>query len=195
MTTRRRLLAGLTTALALALPLSGAFAQTKAPAPYTPPSGTPAVTAADPAPPPALATTPSASAEAAPAGDPAAAAASLPAIIEDVQVVGPWTEGETSGIWRTIMMQVGAGEESYRFFVQRIEKTGGRQAVLSTTEIKEVSGVKGAIVGYRADEPSEGNASGLSLFFDIVRPDGEIPETYELHFQNDATYTFGPATN
>jgi hypothetical protein len=111
-------------------------------------------------------------------------------------VVGPWIDGDKSGVWRTAMVQVGTGEkESYRFFIQQVEKAAGVATVLTSTEIKEVTGVNGSIVGYRADEPTEGDTTGLTLFFDIVPSDGEIAETYELHFQEDRTYTFGPSTN
>ncbi|KQT48797.1 hypothetical protein ASG43_08075 [Aureimonas sp. Leaf454] len=115
--------------------------------------------------------------------------------IEDVQVVGPWTEGERNGVWRTVMMQVKGKEDVYRFFIQQLERVNGAQTILSTTEIKEVQSVNGAIVGYRADEPTEGETNSLTLFFDIVPSDGEIAETYELHFTKDSPYTFGPATN
>ena len=132
------------------------------------------------------------------------AAEGLPTQIEDVQVVGPWTEGGTNGVWRTVMMQVGGAEkEVYRFFVQKLDRVGPGARILDTTEIKEVAGVDGAVVGYRADEPQEdgegtdGGApvSDLTLFFDVVPSNGEIPETYELHFMKDRTYNFGPASN
>lgn len=211
--TRRLLFASLT-ALFAAMPAAGAWAQTETPsvgetpaqtetqtetpgpAPYTPPTEAPApapATGSAQAPEPAASEMPAA--ETSLGADAAAAATSLPTMIEDVQVVGPWTETGKSGVWRTIMMQVGATKESYRFFVQRIEKAGETSSVRSTTEIKEIPGVNGTIIGYRADEPSAENSGGLSLFFDIVPADGEIAETYELHFQNDTSYTFGPATN
>ncbi len=132
------------------------------------------------------------------------AAETLPTQVEDVQVVGPWTDGEASGVWRTVMMQVGgADKDVYRFFVQKLDRVGPAAKVLSTTEVKEVAGVDGAVVGYRADAPEEGDGaaaappaeSDLTLFFDVVPGDGEIPETYELNFMKDLTYTFGPASN
>ena len=159
-----------------------------APAPYTPPA------TAAPAETPAA---PEAAVAPATADDAVAAAiAALPTGIEDVQVVGPWIDGDKSGVWRTAMVQVGTEEkESYRFFVQQVVKAAGVATVLTSTEIKEIPGINGAIVGYRADEPTEGDTTGLTLFFDVVPSDGEIAETYELHFQKDRTYTFGPATN
>ncbi|BDA84527.1 hypothetical protein Sa4125_20690 [Aureimonas sp. SA4125] len=197
-----------------------------APAPYTPPAATapdaPAPATPAPAAPaaaekPAAATAPAPDA-AAPATAPAAASSvtpvpdatavspaddevltavqSLPTLIEDVQIVGPWTDGDKNGVWRTAMVQSGPAEkEIYRFFIQQIDKSAGATSVLSTTEIKEITTVNGAIVGYRADEPSEDEPSGLTLFFDIVPSDGEIAETYELHYFKDQPYTFGPATN
>lgn len=167
-------------------------APTTAPAPYIPPAAAPeqapaeAPAAAEPAP---------AVADAA-ADDVTAAIGNLPTAIEDVQVVGPWIDGDKSGVWRTVMLQVGTAEkESYRFFVQQLQKAEGATTVLTTTEIKEIPTLNGAIVGYRADEPTEGDTTGLTLFFDVVPSDGEISETYELQFQKDQTYTFGPATN
>lgn len=99
-------------------------------------------------------------------------------------------------MWRTVMLQVGPPEkESYRFFIQQLEKAVATTSILATTEIKEIPGIDGAIVGYRADEPSEEDTTSLTLFFDIVPSDGEISETYELHYFKDQPYTFGPATN
>lgn len=202
MTHRTRLFAGIAM---FALGLGAASAQETpgaaapapaaptAPAPYTPPAAAPAEPAAPAAPAPA-----DTAAAPLPAADDAVAAAiaDLPTGIEDVQVVGPWIDGDKSGVWRTAMVQVGTGDkESYRFFIQQVEKAAGVATVLTSTEIKEVTGVNGSIVGYRADEPTEGDTTGLTLFFDIVPSDGEIAETYELHFQEDRTYTFGPSTN
>ena len=203
MTIRNRLLAGiaiatlcLQPALAQEAPISPApeapAAAPAAPAPYTPPAAAPATEA------PAAtesATPPAAAAPAAP-DEVTTAIGNLPTAIEDVQVVGPWVDGDKSGVWRTVMLQVGTAEkESYRFFVQQVHKADAKATVLTTTEIKEIPTLNGAIVGYRADEPSEEDTSGLTLFFDMVPSDGEIAETYELHFQKDQTYTFGPATN
>jgi hypothetical protein len=177
---------------AMALSAAPVLAQTPAPpAPYTPPAA--AAPAESPA--AARATDAPAPAPAAASDDAMKAVETLLTEIEDVQVVGPWTEGTRSGVWRTVMMQVKGKDDVYRFFIQQIERANGEQTILSTTEIKEVQGVKGAIVGYRADEPTEGETNSLTLFFDIVPSDGEIAETYELHFTKDAPYTFGPATN
>lgn len=190
------------TMLSLALAAAGlqasvAFAQTPAPpAPYTPPAAAaPAVPTEEP--PATAAPEPTAPADVASTGpDEAMKALDTLAIeIEDVQVVAPWTEGERSGVWRTVMMQVKGKDEVYRFFIQQLERTKEGQTILGTTEIKEIQTVNGAIVGYRADEPTEGETNGLTLFFDIVPHDGEIAETYELHFTKDAPYVFGPATN
>jgi hypothetical protein len=125
----------------------------------------------------------------------AEAVEALAPLIEDVQVVGPWSEGERQGVWRTVMVQSPADETGYHFFVQQLEGTGTDLAVVATTEITEVHEVDGAIVGYRADEPSPDQPSGLTLFFDILPTDGEIAETYELHFAPDVPYLFGPASN
>ncbi|GGD25282.1 hypothetical protein [Aureimonas glaciei] len=223
MTNRTALFAGIAAA-ALSLQPSAAWSQTEAPvaapaapaapAPYTPPSApAPAETTAPaetpPEPAPGLAPADAAATPAAPAAPAATASAptttddgvlaavqALPLPIEDVQIVGPWTDGDKSGVWRTVMLQVGPPEkESYRFFIQQLEKSAATTNVLSTTEIKEIPGINGAIVGYRADEPTEGDTTGLTLFFDIVPSDGEISETYELHYFKDQPYTFGPATN
>ena len=210
MTTRTALFAGIAAA-ALSLQPSVSWSQSEAPAseapaPYTPPAAAAPAGAVAPADAPAApsqaettvpAEVPAADAEAAPADDGVLAAIqALPTPIEDVQVVGPWSDGDKSGVWRTVMLQVGPPEkESYRFFIQQIDKSAGSTGVLSTTEIKEINSVNGAIVGYRADEPSEEDTTGLTLFFDIVPSDGEIAETYELHYFKDQPYTFGPATN
>ncbi|WP_152047854.1 hypothetical protein [Aureimonas psammosilenae] len=134
-----------------------------------------------------------------PPADPASlqAVQSLPTQVEDVQIVGPWTEAETSGVWRTVMLQVGGTDKDvYRFFLQKLDRVGPNAKIVSTTEVKEVAGVNGTVVGYRAEEPEEGAAGNdLTLFFDVVPLDGEVPESYELHFMQDNTYTFGPATN
>ncbi|MCW7545109.1 MULTISPECIES: hypothetical protein [Aurantimonas] len=142
---------------------------------------------------------PSAPATAAPAaggaGDPAAAAEALSPLIEDVQIVGPWSDGDVQGVWRTIMVQSPADETDYHFFVQQLEGSGTNLTLRSSTEIRELNQIEGAVVGYRADEPSETEPNSLSLFFDLLPSDGEIAETYELHFFPDQPYMFGPATN
>ena len=142
---------------------------------------------------------PAASATAAPAaggaGDPAAAAEALSPLIEDVQIVGPWSDGNVQGVWRTIMVQSPVDETDYHFFVQQLEGSGTNLTLRSSTEIRELNQIEGAVVGYRADEPSETEPNSLSLFFDLLPSDGEIAETYELHFFPDQPYMFGPATN
>ncbi|WP_370194890.1 MULTISPECIES: hypothetical protein [Aurantimonas] len=142
---------------------------------------------------------PAAPATAAPAAgganDPAAAAEALSPLIEDVQIVGPWSDGDVQGVWRTIMVQSPADETDYHFFVQQLEGSGTNLTLRSSTEIRELNQIEGAVVGYRADEPSETEPNSLSLFFDLLPSDGEIAETYELHFFPDQPYMFGPATN
>lgn len=129
------------------------------------------------------------------ANDPAAAAEALSPLIEDVQIVGPWSDGDVQGVWRTIMVQSPADETDYHFFVQQLEGSGTNLTLRSSTEIRELNQIEGAVVGYRADEPSETEPNSLSLFFDLLPSDGEIAETYELHFFPDQPYMFGPATN
>jgi len=114
--------------------------------------------------------------------------------IQDVQIVGPWTDGDKQGVWRTVIAQPNGDAKSH-FFVQQLENTGDDFTVRSTTEIKEISQVDGAILGYRADEPSEADPNSLMLFFEIVPSGAELSETYELRFSPNAPYIFGPATN
>lgn len=164
------------------------------------PAAAPAAEQAAPASPAATnEAAPSAPATAAPAaggaGDPAAAAEALSPLIEDVQIVGPWSDGDVQGVWRTIMVQSPADETDYHFFVQQLEGSGTNLTLRSSTEIRELNQIEGAVVGYRADEPSETEPNSLSLFFDLLPSDGEIAETYELHFFPDQPYMFGPATN
>lgn len=171
----------------------GAKGNAGAPQPYRPPSAAaPAgATEAKPATPEAQ------SGGAAAAADPAlaAAVANLPPQIEDVQIVGPWQEGSHHGIWRTVMMQVAQEGSPYRFFLQQVEEVDGKLSVKASTEIREIGQVKGSILSYRADQPSDDDQASLTLFFDIVPNGGEISETYELHFTPGGKYTFGPATN
>ena len=157
-----------------------------------PPSAAPAPAEATPA--PAEGTAPAALA--APA-DPAiaAAVAALSTAIGDVQIVGPWVDGERRGVWRTVMTQNIGEAAGNRFFVQQLEERDGTMSVATTTEVTEIASVNGAVVGYRADAPAEGEESNLTLFFDIVPLDGEISETYELFVAPGQPYRFGPATN
>lgn len=165
----------------------------EAPKPYVPPSGTSGASGQAPPVAPAIANVPPV--------DPAMqqAAEALATQIEDVQVIGPWTDGDKTGVWRTVMMQVGQPDKDvYRFFVQKLDRVGPGAKVLTTTEVKEVAGVAGTVVGYRAEEIGEDDsapAKDLTLFFDVVPANGEVSESYELHFMNDLTYTFGPASN
>ena len=150
----------------------------------------------EPAPPAAPAAAPET-----PAAEPAAPDASadmleaLSPLVADVQVVGPWTDGDRNGIWRTVTLQPNGEGAGNRFFVQQIEEVDGAPAVSSSTEITEIGELAGAIVTYRADAPTEEQPELLTLFLDIVPLDGEIAETYELFFTTAEPYIFGPASN
>ena len=184
---------------ALMMVQNAALAQATDAAPAADPAAEQAAPAASAATSEAAPAAPSASPAAAPAaggaGDPAAAAEELSPLIEDVQIVGPWSDGDVQGVWRTIMVQSPADETDYHFFVQQLEGSGTNLKLRSSTEIRELNQIEGAVVGYRADEPSETEPNSLSLFFDLLPSDGEIAETYELHFFPDQPYMFGPATN
>jgi len=123
------------------------------------------------------------------------AISALAPMIGDVQIVGPWVEGDRHGIWRTVMTQPVAETSGNRFFVQQIEEKSGNNTVIASTEITEIASIEGAVVGYRADAPAAGDDSNLTLFFDIVPLDGEVSESYELFFSPTEAYRFGPATN
>ena len=123
------------------------------------------------------------------------AISNLAPMIGDVQIVGPWTDGDRHGVWRTIMTQTAGEATGSRFFVQQLEEKDGRASVASSTEVTEIAAVDGAIVGYRADPPAEGQESSLTLFFDVLPSDGEVSQTYELFVAPNEPYRFGPATN
>ncbi|MBB4000366.1 hypothetical protein [Aureimonas pseudogalii] len=123
------------------------------------------------------------------------AIANLAPMIGDVQIVGPWTDTDRHGVWRTIMTQTTGEATGSRFFVQQLEEKDGRASVASSTEVTEIAAIDGAIVGYRADPPAEGQESSLTLFFDVVPSDGEVAQTYELFVSPNEPYRFGPATN
>lgn len=124
-----------------------------------------------------------------------AAAKNLSPLVEDVQVVGPWSSDGRQGVWRTVMVQSPADQTEFHFFVQQLDGSGTDLSLIASTEIAEVNQMDGAIVGYRVDEPSPEHLDSLTLFFDILPADGEVSETYELHFFADGPYNFGPATN
>ena len=186
----------LTTAIALPLP---AFAQASATAPAAP-SAAPASPVAPSADAPAAAATASVAGNGTPSSPEATARAkkaadALSPLVEDVQVVGPWSDGDKQGVWRTVMVQSPEAETKFHFFVQQLEGTGADLKMMSSKEIPEINQMKGAVVGYRADEPSEDEPNSLTLFFDILPTDGEIAKTYQLHYFPNAPYEFGPATN
>ncbi|HEY9058009.1 MAG TPA: hypothetical protein VIN77_12735 [Aurantimonas sp.] len=124
-----------------------------------------------------------------------AAAEGLSPQVQDVQIVGPWSDGTVEGVWRTVMVQSQTDDSAFHFFVQQLEGAGSDLSVRATTEVAEINQIDGTVVGYRADEPSEEQPNSLTLFFDILPSDGEIAETYELHFFPGEPYSFGPATN
>lgn len=173
---KSRILPAFSLALLLAMP---AFAQEATPDAAEPQQAAPSQTAPQAAP----------QAAAAPELD------QLSPYITDVQVLGPWADGDRNGVWRTALLQAAGDPNGNRFFVQQILENEGQLSVLTTTEITEIAGLNGAIVNYRADEPSEDAPSTLSLFLDIVPLDGEIAETYELFVTPGEPYTFGPASN
>ncbi|WP_156420955.1 hypothetical protein [Aureimonas sp. AU22] len=174
-----------------------ALAQEPAPAAPAPQDSAPAP--APPAPASPDVTQPGAAAKPAPTPEQNAevmsAISNLSPIIGDVQIVGPWVEGERNGVWRTIMTQALGETKGSRFFFQQVEEREGKPVVVASTEVTEIAEVDGAIVGYRADAPAEGQESNLTLFFDIVPLDGEISETYELFVAPGQPYRFGPASN
>ncbi|TFF20758.1 hypothetical protein E3C22_00830 [Jiella endophytica] len=145
---------------------------------------------------------PEAGAAAAPAqgkdasGEFSAAVEALSPLIQDVQVVGPWSDGDEHGVWRTVMVQPAGDNAGAHFFIQQLDASGHNGLSLrSTTEIPEIAKIDGQVVGYRADDPSETEPNSLGLFFEVVPSDGEISETYELHFTPGQPYLFGPASN
>ena len=124
-----------------------------------------------------------------------AAAESLSPLVQDVQIVGPWSQGDEQGVWRAVMIQSPGGDTKFHFFVQQLGGSGTDMTLKASTEITEINTIDGAIVGYRADEPSEDEPSGLTLFFDVLPTNGEVAETYELQFFPNGPYVFGPASN
>ena len=187
----------------LLLSLAGGASAQSEPAPLTPippsdPSSNIPSSGSTTAPAPGLAGTgqPADPASAANYGsDPAGAVAAISPFVGDVQVLGPWTDGDRRGLWRTAMVQSLSEVSGNRFFVQQIEVVNGAPTVSSTTEIAEVGELDGAVIGYRADEPSADQPAQLTVFLDIVPLDGEIAETYELFFTPGEPYVFGPASN
>lgn len=123
------------------------------------------------------------------------AIAALSPMIGDVQILGPWTQDDRHGIWRSVMTQPLEETTGNRFFVQQIEEKSGNNTVIASTEITEIASIEGAVVGYRADPPAAGQEKTLTIFFDIVPLDGEISESYELFFTPGEPYRFGPASN
>ncbi|MBO0662671.1 hypothetical protein LQ948_07710 [Jiella sp. MQZ9-1] len=113
-----------------------------------------------------------------------------------MQIVGPWTDGDLEGVWRTVMVQPSGNDAKMHFFVQQLQTDDDNGvSIRSTTEIPEIAQLKGQIVGYRADEPNEEEPNTLGLFFEVVPADGEVSETYELHFTPGQPYSFAPASN
>ncbi len=194
---RRHWLAG-TAFVVMVMSHTAALAQADAGAPIAAPDAAqPAETLVTPdtAQPAEAKTAPAASGDPEIAAKAKSAAEGMSPQVQDVQIVGPWSDGARDGVWRTVMVQSQTDDSAFHFFVQQLEGAGANLSVLSTTEVGEISQIDGTVVGYRADEPSEEQPNGLTLFFDILPSDGEIAETYELHFFPGEPYSFGPATN
>ncbi|MBO0902758.1 hypothetical protein [Jiella sonneratiae] len=125
-----------------------------------------------------------------------AAAEGLSPLVQDVQVVGPWSDGDEHGVWRTVMVQPAGEDAKTHFFLQQLDASGHNGLALrSTTEIPEIAKMEGQVVGYRPDDPNEAEPNSITLFFEVVPNDGEVSETYELHFTPGQPYSFGPASN
>lgn len=190
---------GLLVSAALSFVLGATWAPAWAQAPATPDAAPSSAAPAAPAPPsdaqPAKEGAETASAHRSPDVKVLAAISALDPMIGDVQLVGPWADGERHGIWRTVMTQPANEKSGNRFFVQQIEQSPQGSRVSSSVEITEIADVKGAVVGYRADAPAEGQESNLTLFFDILPLDGEVTDTYELFIAPNTPYRFGPASN
>ncbi|RFC66287.1 hypothetical protein DYI37_02220 [Fulvimarina endophytica] len=119
----------------------------------------------------------------------------LSPLIEDVQILGPWIEGERNGVWRAVMARSPAQPTVSQFYLQQIAPSADGAQIVRSINVDEVGALGGAVVGYSADEPTEGQEGSLTVFFEIVPSDGEISETYQLNAQPDGSYEFGIATN
>ena len=165
------------------------FAQDAAP-PVAPPAGATAQPSAKPA------DGAAASSTAAEPSQFSAAVETLSPLVQDVQVLGPWSDGDARGVWRTVMVHPAGDNAKAHFFIQQLDASGHDGfGMRSSTEIPEIAGLDGQVVGYRADDPNEEQPNSISLFFEVVPTDGEISETYELHFMPGQPYMFGPASN
>lgn len=118
--------------------------------------------------------------------------AALPAAIEDINIVGTFTEEDMAGAYRVVIARTPAEDSvTARLFVQRLlYADDGSAAVEKTIEITELADLQVDI----SDSSGEVNDDGLSLFIDTVKA-GEAGELYELFLSGDGTYRFGPASN
>ena len=113
----------------------------------------------------------------------------LPGAVEDMRVGGTWERNGKSGVYRVVITRSGGDTVIARLFVQWIAHHGGDMSVDDTIEIKELSALKVDVVDYTFDS----DRTGLSVQLEIIDPNGNADQTYELRVASPTDYKFGPA--
>ena len=118
--------------------------------------------------------------------------AAMPGAIEDVRIGGTWEKDGKSGAYRIVISRSGTEKVTARLFVQWVAyQEDGSATVENTIEIADMAKLGADVVDYTSDSDEE----GLSVYLDIMKPDGAADENYELHITSPTEYRFGPTTN
>ncbi|MBL8574190.1 MAG: hypothetical protein JNM13_10980 [Hyphomicrobiaceae bacterium] len=118
---------------------------------------------------------------------------SLPADIEDVRVVGNWTDAEgKTGVYRIVVVRTGSSTIVARLFVQWLTyPVGGTSGeVLSTVEIDQVRQLGANIVDYTFED----GGSELQIHLTLSKA-GDADREYEVIIRAADDYRFEPAGN
>lgn len=126
------------------------------------------------------------------ADDLADAVNAIPGSVEDMRIGGTWENDDRNGVYRIVVARSGTEPVTARLFVQWIAfDDAGRANIDRSVEIMEMADLHLDIVDYT----SESDSDGLSVYLEMLDPNGGDDETYELHLFSPTDYIFGPASN
>ncbi|MEZ5839665.1 MAG: hypothetical protein R3D02_04305 [Hyphomicrobiales bacterium] len=111
--------------------------------------------------------------------------------VSDVRLVGEWSAGDTSGVYRVVIVSDPDAGGTSRLFVQWMKTAEPAPTVDKSVEIAEL-GQLGVVV---FDFTYESDNEGLSLFIDAFDPANGSEAAYELFLKAPDDYLFQPISN
>ena len=116
----------------------------------------------------------------------------LPGNIEDVRIVGSWSQSGQSGVYRVLVARSGGDMVTARLFLQWIvyDDDGGAK-VTNTVEIQEFARLNVDIVDFN----SSSDGTPLVINIQTLDPNGNADKNYVLTVNSPTQHTLAPASN